>query len=341
MSENRNPKLSVVLPAFNAEKTIGRAIESVLQQKYYDFELIVIDDGSTDETGRRIEAFRDARIRVHRFEKNKGLIAGLNKGLELARGHYIARQDADDQSVPQRFARQVVALDKNLNLGVVGSCMRLRNSENRLCGVYSYPSKPALAKWQVLFKTPVAHSTVMLRRSVIERVGGYDQSYKFAEDYELWTRISEVSSILSLKEKLVYYNIGNGGVSEKNRVAQDEIHTAISSQNIEKLTGKQLDSNIVRAISLSVDRYKEKVEAVVVEQSIAALIDLRGVYLRRGISAWDARIVDQDTAWRIASLIRKLEYRKRISNVRQVLRHTNFGLAPTLKIASVVLPRNV
>jgi glycosyltransferase involved in cell wall biosynthesis len=338
MNENKNPKLSVVLPVFNAEKTIGRAIESVLRQKYSDFELIVIDDGSTDETSIRIETYRDPRIIIHRFDANKGLIAALNKGLELARGYYIARQDADDQSLPQRFAKQVLTLNANPSLGVVGSCMRLRDSENRMSGVYSYPSKAALAKWQVLFKTPVAHSTAIIRRSVIEQVGGYNKSYKFAEDYELWSRISEVSSVLSLRDRLVYYNIGDGGVSEKNRVAQDDIHTTISSQNIEKLAGKRLDSDIVRALCLSVDRSKENVESLVVERSIAALIELRGLYLRRGITAWDARMIDQDTASRIASLMRKMDYRERISSVRRVLKQADFGFASSLKIASVIVP---
>jgi glycosyltransferase involved in cell wall biosynthesis len=334
---NKNPKLSVVLPAFNAEKTLRRAIDSILNQTFPNFELIVIDDGSTDGTCEVVESYKDIRIRLVRFQENQGLIAGLNKGLEIARGEYVARQDADDESVTERFAKQVAILESNSHIGVVGSCVRLRDSSNKLLGIYSYPSEPDLARWQSLFKTPVAHSTAVFRRSVVESVGGYNEKYKLAEDYELWTRVSAVAQILSLRDKLVYYNVRDGGVSVRNRKAQDDMHMRIASENMRAMVGREIDQSVVRALTISVDRSEEGVDHDVVRKSIDLLFELRSGYHGTETKKNIFYSVEMDVIRRAAALIKKMSYQERVSGISDVLSRGRFGVVSTLMLVSSVI----
>ena len=119
------PKLSVIMPAYNAEKYIGEAIESILNQTFTDFEFIIIDDGSSDHTADIIKGFHDERIRFIQNEKNSGVANTLNKGLELSQGEYIARMDADDISLPARFEKQVAFMEANPDVAVVGCGIEL------------------------------------------------------------------------------------------------------------------------------------------------------------------------------------------------------------------------
>ena len=121
MSEAVQPKISVVMPAYNAENYIREAIDSILAQTFRDFEFLIIDDGSTDHTVEIIRSYSDSRIRLYQNERNMGVAATLNRGLDLARGEYIARMDADDISLPERFAKQAAYMDAHPDVAVCGS----------------------------------------------------------------------------------------------------------------------------------------------------------------------------------------------------------------------------
>ena len=184
------PKVSVVMPAYNAEAYIGAAMESILSQSFGDFEFLILNDCSTDGTEAIIKSYDDPRIVYLKNEKNLGVAATLNKGLAAAQGEYIARMDADDFSLPQRFEKQVAYLDAHPEVAVLGTQVQFfsdRGDGEPFC----YLGSPAQLKIDLLFASAIAHPSVMLRRQVILDMGGYDRQFEGLEDYELWCRISE------------------------------------------------------------------------------------------------------------------------------------------------------
>lgn len=198
-------KVSVVMPAYNAEQYICEAIESILNQTYKDFEFIIINDGSTDRTKEIIKSYNDPRIVYLENEKNSGIVVTLNKGLDFATGEYIARMDADDVASPKRFEKQVAYMGKNKGIGVLGTGIIIFG-EGMAEKSYSFSSNARQAKADLFFNSSLAHPTVMIRRSVLtEYKLAYEEEYNGLEDFVLWWRIAQVAEVNSLKEPLLYY----------------------------------------------------------------------------------------------------------------------------------------
>lgn len=200
------PLVSVVLSVYNAEKYIGEAIESILVQSYENFELIIINDGSTDKSLEIISAFNDNRILLINRE-NKGLIASLNEGISRAQGAYIARMDADDIAMTERLAVQVDFMHKHPDIGICGTALHVFG-ENTHEHVWKLPLEDKYIKAQLLFSSALAHPTVMMRKSLIDHYRlTYNPSFKHAEDYELWTRFSHYTKMANLPEVLLKYRV--------------------------------------------------------------------------------------------------------------------------------------
>jgi glycosyltransferase involved in cell wall biosynthesis len=327
--------LSVILPAYNAEKTIGRAIESILTQTYSDFELVIINDGSEDGTHKIISKYKDARIRYLHYRDNRGLISVLNESLGIAKGKLIARQDADDESVPRRFEAQMCVLSKNEEIGIIGSATMLRNSDNKLVGSYSYPVTPIASQWQTLFKTPLAHSTVMARKRLIIDAGGYNKNYKYAEDYELWTRAICLGKIASLSEKLVYYSV-EGGVSEKRRVEQDNMHLKIAAEKINSFMGHPVKAEVVRALALSVDRIDEVISPETAESSIALCIAIADKFKKNAIAKQEVRALSAECRRKIASVISSQSRITKFKNIGKLVSQTPIDARGVLRMLSAI-----
>ncbi|MDO5012825.1 MAG: glycosyltransferase family 2 protein, partial [Pseudomonadota bacterium] len=185
------PRVSVLMPAYNSEKYVAQAIESILNQTFTDFEFIIINDGSTDDTPKIVREYaaRDPRIKFIDNAQNQGLIAVLNQGLDLCTGEYIARMDSDDISHPERFQLQVEYLDANPNVGVIGAWARLFGARD---GVYKY--KPVVRLLDALiYGANVAHPAAMIRTSVLRNNKiYYNPKYPHAEDYGFWVSIARV-----------------------------------------------------------------------------------------------------------------------------------------------------
>src|SRR5437867_4347597 len=143
------PSISVVLPVYNCPHYVGEAIDSILAQSYADFELIVINDGSTDETPRVLERVRDSRVRLY-AQENRGLAATLNRGIELARGRYIARQDQDDASLPERLEKQVAFLDAHPNCALVGTWAQIWKERAPTARAHRHAGDDATLKFELL-----------------------------------------------------------------------------------------------------------------------------------------------------------------------------------------------
>ncbi len=208
------PRVSVVMPVHNGARYLAQAVESILAQTFTDFEFVIVDDGSTDDTPellRRYEA-ADGRIRVYRQEK-AGLPASLNHGCRRARGAYLARMDADDIAFPDRLARQVEFLDRHPRVAMVGSAVVRIDGAGREIKRNVCPTSHAEIVAALREYTPFTHPTVMLRAEALAALGGYREAYGPAEDHDLWVRLSERYELANLPDPLLYYRVYPGQVS--------------------------------------------------------------------------------------------------------------------------------
>jgi glycosyltransferase involved in cell wall biosynthesis len=210
------PAVSVVLPAYNCEKYIGKAIQSVLQQTFTDLELIIINDGSTDNTEQVIHSFNDHRIVYIRNSKNEGLIYSLNRAIDLAQAKYIARMDSDDISKPERLAKQRSFLDQHEDITVVACTIEFIDQKEAFTGIWDLDRQtitPAQIKKAILKQNCIAHPTVMMRSEIMKALR-YKPYQKNIEDYDLWLRVlSRGYKIAKLDEPLLLYRIHENSIT--------------------------------------------------------------------------------------------------------------------------------
>ena len=195
------PKLSILMAVYNGSKHVQNAILSILAQSYSDFEFIIINDGSTDDTLEKIKAFHDSRI-VLINQKNQGLTKSLNNALSIAKGEFIARQDADDISIFDRLERQFNRFDKEPELDMIGTSMFISNPKGIYNEIFHYPQTDSECKTALLKYNPFIHGSVMLRKRALDNIGGYNESFRYVQDYELWGRLVPLIKCCNLSEPL-------------------------------------------------------------------------------------------------------------------------------------------
>jgi glycosyltransferase involved in cell wall biosynthesis len=191
---------------------ITQAVASVLAQSAGDLELIVIDDGSADATPDLLAAVRDARLRVER-QPRAGLTRSLNRALGLARAPLVARLDADDWALPERLERQRAFLDAHAAVGLLGTAAREVDTTGRLLATVTPPGDDAALRRALIRRNPFVHSSIVARRALVERAGGYDERLPVAQDYDLWMRLSRLTLLANLAEPLVVRRLLPGAVS--------------------------------------------------------------------------------------------------------------------------------
>jgi glycosyltransferase involved in cell wall biosynthesis len=216
------PLVTVLLPAYNAAPYIGTAIESVLGQTYSNFELLIFNDGSSDNTKEIILSYSDSRILFFDSPQNQGYVAHLNKGLTIANGDLIARMDADDIALHNRFEMQVSFLQANQDIDIVGGQVELisdwKNIYTTSNGDWDYPLTVAACRFKTLFSVPVAHPAVMMRtRSLRESHLLYDVSFVPAEDWEFWIRSIGQLQIINLPDTLLKYRVHPAQITEQRK----------------------------------------------------------------------------------------------------------------------------
>ncbi len=200
------PAVSVLMPVYNAAPYLEAAIESILSQTYGDFEFVIVDDGSTDDSLRMIQAFagKDGRIRLLRHEANLGIVKALNDGLSACRGEWVARMDADDIALPDRLERQQQAMAADASIGALGGALAYIDAQGRDLGLIRRCSPSA----SPLSANPLLHPTVMLRRSIcVQNNLAYQEEYRYAEDYYLWLEIRRHAAIAALEDVVLKYRI--------------------------------------------------------------------------------------------------------------------------------------
>jgi glycosyltransferase involved in cell wall biosynthesis len=236
----RSPAVTVLMPAFNAASFIRHSIRSILAQTFGDFELLVIDDGSADGTAEIVSSFRDGRIRLVRHTDNKGLVSTLNEGLRIASAPLVARMDADDVSAGCRLALQVDFLDSRDAIDAVGSAAMIVDQRGVPRGVMRVPSSPQALGWELCFRNPVPHCSVMMRRKrILDDYGGYPHSRK-SEDYALWSEIAARNRFAMMTKKLVKYRVHGASIMRSDSDGNDI--SAVRRRNIRRCLGPILSS---------------------------------------------------------------------------------------------------
>lgn len=240
MREDREqaPQVSVVMPVHNGEAYLKDAVDSILAQTLGDFELVIVDDGSTDATPYLLDGYSDPRIVRIRHESKRGVQRAGNRGLAAARGEYISRFDADDVSLPNRLEAQVAHLDAHRDTALLGSHYYVIDVEGCVQREESVPSHDLDIKWALLFFCPFVQSGAMVRRKTLDEVGYYSEcpEFGYVEDYELWSRIADRHGTANLPEPLVSWRDNPAGVSARNRASQIEQGDAIALSNIRRVS---------------------------------------------------------------------------------------------------------
>ncbi len=264
--------ISVLMPAYNAERYILPSILSVLAQTFEEFELLVVDDCSTDRTADILASIRDSRLRVLRNEANLGIVGTLNRAMAEARGRYIARIDADDYCLPTRFAKQKRYLDQHPGVLLVGTETfileggQIRHDHRRA------DADPAVLRWQCLVSNPVGHPTMMFRADAVTALGTYlREEFRYAEDFDLTHRFLRRGDVAVLPENLVIYRLHQQNLTRTGRAKMIAKAAAVLARAYSALLG----GDCVPEAAM-VARYVmggEPVRSVAVLEQIGALLD--------------------------------------------------------------------
>ncbi|TAH19339.1 MAG: glycosyltransferase family 2 protein [Cytophagales bacterium] len=235
-------KVSVIMPVYNAEKYITTAVESILNQTFQDFELILIDDCSTDASVQIIKAIQSSKIQLLHTPQNSGAAASRNLGIAAANGEYIAFLDADDWAYPQRLQKQVDFLDKNPAIGVVGTWTEIIDENGKLIDEFVWEIEQSHIAPRLFFHNCFATSSVMLTKALA--LLQFDEEYPPAEDYELWMRLSTQTQFGIIREKLVKYLSHSQGISKLKQKKMKENTLRILLNGLDKFGIKPTEKEI-------------------------------------------------------------------------------------------------
>jgi glycosyltransferase EpsE len=219
--QSSSPTISILMGAYNCASTLEGAIHSILNQTYHDWEFIICDDGSKDNTWKILSEYKDhPQFVIIKNEKNIGLAATLNECFKYSKGKYLVRQDADDKSLPQRLERLVDYADAHPEVDVIGSNAYVSDGSDECWGAYMTPEIPVFINWAK--GTQIIHACALINRNIFEKAGGYDATAIRVEDYDLWMRIIHMKGIIrNLQEKL--YIIQWGEKDYKRKTISDRI----------------------------------------------------------------------------------------------------------------------
>ena len=247
-----SPKVTVLLPVFNGERYLAEAIESVLNQTFQEFELLVFNDGSTDRTSEVVKSYKNSRIRLINNHSNLGLIKTLNRGLKLAKGKYIARMDADDIMLPKRLELQSRYLDTNGHICVIGSWWDNISATGKLLGTTRVPAFDYECAFMLFEKgeNPVGHPCVMYRTNIIRKIG-YSPKAEDAEDLDLWFKlIAQGHRLANIPKVLTLYRHHQkqaSNHSEKQKEKHEEILSSFVTEQLGKFNHPH-QANLLRPI---------------------------------------------------------------------------------------------
>jgi glycosyltransferase involved in cell wall biosynthesis len=223
-----SPRVSVIMPVYNGSRYVTQAIDSILAQTYRDFEFLVLDDGSTDDTLRILRLYEALDSRVHVFARpNAGVVAARNQLISLANGSLLALMDHDDIAVPQRLERQVVEFDKSADLVALGTYAQVIDPEGEVLGLGTPPTAHEEIDRVLMTLSGgwhICNPTAMMKADAVRLVGCYNQDVASSEDADLFLRLAEVGRLANLPEVLLSYRVHLGSLSHQATVFQRQRH---------------------------------------------------------------------------------------------------------------------
>ena len=242
-----NPLISVLMSAYNAEKFVARAIQSILNQSYTNFEFIIINDGSTDKTSKIIKSFTDNRIIFINKKQNSGLIPALNHGLKIAKGEYITRMDADDESL-ERFKVQIDFMQKHQDIDVLGTAMFLVNGVKS--SIITYPEKHYQCLDELVIGPCVSHPTVMMKKFILIGMK-YNKNYPHAEDYKLWVDLAKNGAkFANLQTPLLKYYWHGDNMSIVENDTQRKSALMVQREYLTYFLGDSITNSLQKTLEL-------------------------------------------------------------------------------------------
>jgi len=255
-------RVTVLMPVYNAERYLRPAVDSILAQTFSDFEFLIINDGSSDGSRKVVESYTDPRIKLVDNPSNMGLARTLNRGLGMATGELIARQDADDVSYPDRLRRQVEFLDSHPDVALVGSQARIIDEDGRPNGLRHYDRccEYESIRWDLLFGNSFTHASVTFRRKIVaDEMGGYDETFRYEQDYDLWSRVASRHSVMNIPLTLVDYRIHPFSMSNTMRGVMADEHRRVIQRNTSAVLGERTvtDEDVELIVRATVDFRKE------------------------------------------------------------------------------------
>ena len=284
------PKVTVFIPVYNREKYIHQAISSVLAQDYSDFELLLVDDGSDDRSIEIIRSFNDKRIRLLQNVENLGIPKTRNRGIEEAKGQYIAMLDSDDLMLPKRLSHQIRFLDKNVDYAGVGSWSRYIDEEGNVTGkIRTRPVSNKRIRSSLLFHCAIHNRTFTARSSILKQLG-YDNKFRRCQDYELLSRIPRDQKLYNLPKVLVHGRKHSDQITGLTTDIGDQMKQIIASKMLTSLGMKNNQNDLENHIKIARNNSKD-IESTYVEWCEDWLIRLNAANMQKNI--YDRRAFSQ------------------------------------------------
>ena len=259
------PKISVVMSVYNGEPYLHDAIKSILSQTYANFEFIIVNDGSIDNSADIITSFNDKRINVINNKINKGLVESLNIGIKYARGEFIARMDADDISHLLRFEKQVAFLDDNMDVCLCGTSAEIIDDKKTK---FIYPLEHSAIKIFMLSENAIIHPSAMWRRDIFEQFKFlYNNDFPSAEDYELWTQVILKVKVANLPEALLFYRKHSQQVTQNMQKQVEKTTQKIKIKFLNCLALQPNERETIIHLLLFNNQFKDQRNAIAVKEA--------------------------------------------------------------------------
>jgi glycosyltransferase involved in cell wall biosynthesis len=222
MENNKNPLVSVIMPVYNGEEYLAEAVQSILDQTYTNFELLIVDDGSSDNTLAIAKELskKDHRVRVLRNKINLKIVGTLNRAIDESKGKYIARMDADDYKYPEAIEKQVAYLESNPDVAVVGGAIEVCGPHMEVLNHRAYPESDAEVRAKIFRYNPFAHPAVMMNANL---VGDERYALNWAEDYDMWFRLGKKGKFANLPETVLKLRTHPDSVSQSKLAYQEKL----------------------------------------------------------------------------------------------------------------------
>jgi glycosyltransferase involved in cell wall biosynthesis len=272
---SNTPKITVLMSVYNGAKFLAEAIDSILAQTFTDFEFIIINDASSDDSLHIINSYKDARIVLIQNTKNIGLTKSLNIGIAKAKGKYVARMDADDISMPKRLEKQFGFMEEHLEFAFCGTTAKTINDVGKEISFFKPPTDSSKILALLLFKNCFFHSSLIIRTEKLLQVLGYNETYKYAQDYKLYLELFKNKCYgINLKEQLLVYRVLNSNISHNNKDKQDDLACSAIKTAWQECYGISVNTQFIKKIRSAII-YREQLGQI---NTVEAIIYLRSLY---------------------------------------------------------------